>query len=487
MSPEPHSQQHKRYMRIRVHDDNDFQRLYHLIVDYIREPELALSVKEFVFRCPSSIPVFCMGSPEKLDALQAAVDARDISQEHPISQKIKDLGIEEPERSRWVRALTWMKPEVVAARDGADENGVVSFFDSQNMIFAHYAAALLLLLCPNVEILKYEEGSKVIEDILRRNNYSLLPTQHLQKLRDVTFLPTTETILGSLEYYIHLDILAVMRLFHRLPAIESVSVDAVGPDVRAGYVNHFPPATSNLKRIYVGHSMYGSYLIGTLIGVSKRLEEFTFTIGGRESLSGEFVHTTAHTIGKALYSHKSSLRKIDLDIDGHILCIRPTDDDDDYDESELGKDEWYERDMEISTAPIRAENTRQYGSTIGSMHDFESLTHLSIGITALLGRRGWYDEGLDAPFRLGEALPKSLEYLLIRGYERGKVARYDAQIDEFLLSRQDRLPALKGLHGIDETIPSAKTIYGMNRNRDQLWEPEVSNEEWAEAPGSTGM
>lgn len=50
MSLEPQSQQHRRYTRIRVRNDDDIKRLYSLILDYIREPELALSVKEFVFR-----------------------------------------------------------------------------------------------------------------------------------------------------------------------------------------------------------------------------------------------------------------------------------------------------------------------------------------------------------------------------------------------------------------------------------------------------
>ncbi|KAI0816135.1 hypothetical protein GGR55DRAFT_685794 [Xylaria sp. FL0064] len=440
MSLEPHTEQDKRYTRIRVHTDDDFERLYPLILDYIREPELALSVKEFVFRCHLPYSSFSTTGQTQLDALHAAENSRDISQEHSIFQKVTDLGIEGLERSRWVRALTWMKPDLVATRTGGFEVGAV--YDHYNKKFAHYAAALLLFLCPNIEVLKYEEGSTVIEDILRRNNYGLLPSQYLQKLRDVTLLPTDNFILGDERFYVNMDILAMLWLFHRLPAIESLSVDAVGAPFDAGYISHFPPATSNLKRIYVGHSMHGTDVIGTLIGVPKRLEEFTFTIGGRASSDGGHALTFAETIGKALYSHKSSIRKLDLDIDEHIIGKEPS-----YDEDEDEDD---------------------------------------IGIKVLLGETSRDSNGEDAPFRLAEALPKSLEYLLIRGYERGKVARHDAQIDEFLASRRDRFPALKEVHGIDEMIPSAVSILSPDKNYDQLWQPEISDEEWMEAPGPTG-
>ncbi|KAI3318821.1 hypothetical protein HD806DRAFT_303628 [Xylariaceae sp. AK1471] len=489
MSLEPQSQQHKRYTRIRVHDEDDFKRLYPLILNYIKEPELALSVKEFVFRSHLRQHEVYLRKTERPEILRTEENTRDISQEHSISQLVTDLGIGGSEKADWIRILTWMKPELVAAREEAlagDNRSyeIRPFYNRRNTLFAHHAAAILLLLCPNIEILKYEEGSRIVEDILRRNNYSLLPAAHLKKLRDVTLLPTSEIILGDERFYTNLDILAMLRLFHRLPALESVSTDAVGSDDDGGYVGQFPPAVSNLKRIYVGHSLYGTDVIGPLIRVPKRLEEFTFTTGGRCNLHGGYTMRCAKTIGKALYEHKSSLRKIDIDIDEYIGGDEQTDDESLADERE-SKSEWYCRDKKISTGPLtttQIRSTRKYGATIGSMHDFESLTHLSIGIGLLLGGCSWrVNESEEAPFRLVDALPKSLECLLIRGYERGKVTRYDGQIDEFLLSRRDRLPSLKELHGIDETIPIAVSIDMPDEDYDQLWQPEISNDEWIEA------
>ncbi|KAI8949620.1 hypothetical protein F4801DRAFT_552734 [Xylaria longipes] len=488
MSLEPQSQQHTRYTRIRVHNEDDFRRLYPLILDYIREPELASSVKEFVFRSHLPLHATYFGNRDRLAAERAEELSRDISQEHSISRLVTDLGIEEPEKSDWVRVLTWMKPELVAEREEtlagtAGTWQISSFARHRNKLFSHYAAAVLLMLCPNIEVLKYEGGSRIVEGILRRNNYGLLPATHLKKLRDVTILPTSETILGDDRFYTRLDILAMLRLFHRLPAIESVSTDAVGPNNGGGYVDQFPPATSNLKRIYVGHAIYGTDVIGPLIRVPKRLGEFTFTTGGRCNLGGGYLARCAKTIGKALYEHKSSLRKVDIDIDEYIGGDEQSDDESPADEE--NQDEWYSRDREISTGPLttaRIRSTREYGATIGSMHDFESLTHLSIGIGLLLGGHSWgVNENEEAPFRLADALPKSLQYLLIRGYERGKVARYDSQIDEFMLTRQDRLPSLTELHGIDEMIPIGLSVKHPDENEDQLWQPEIPNDEWVEA------
>ncbi|KAI0442222.1 hypothetical protein F4803DRAFT_551383 [Xylaria telfairii] len=485
MSLQPQPQQHRRYTRIRVHNNDDTKRLYPLIVDYIREPELASSVKEFVFG--SHLPWYetYFRKTDRPEVLRAEENARDVSDEHTISQLVTDLlGLEEPEKSSWVRIITWMKPELVAAREAAlagDERQweIEPFYRYRNKLFSHHAAALLLLLCPNIETLKYEEGSMIVEDILRLNNYGLLPQTQLKKLRDVTILPTSNITLADGTSYVHLDILAMLRLFHRLPAIESVSTDAVGPNHDGGYVDQFPPATSNLKRIRVGHSMHGTDVIGPLIGVPKRLEEFTLTTGGRCNYDG-YTTRSAKTIGKALYHHKSSLRKIDIDIDEYIGG-----DDEEYEEEyeeeceEDHTDEWYDRDMEISPGLTRIQSTREYGATIGSMHDFESLTHLSIGIGVLLGDYSWrVKEDKEAPFRLVDALPASLEYLLIRGYERGKVARYDGQIDELLLLMPDRLPSLKEVHGIDKIIPIGLSIESPDDNYDQLWKPEISDDEW---------
>jgi hypothetical protein len=294
-------------------------------------------------------------------------------------------------------------------------------------------------------------------------------------------------IFGDERYYINLDILSLLRLFHRLPVVESVSVDGAGRNDDFENLDKFPPAISHLKRIHVGHAFYPTSVIGALIRVPRRLEEFTLTTGGRSSRDGSSLMRGAKTIGKALLEQKSSLRKIDIDIDEYYTQIGRLGggEDEDKDEEDDNMDEWFRKDEDISTGPLKISqlpNTREYRSTIGSMHDFESLTHLSIGIKLLLGGSvlGREEEGEDAPFRLIEALPKSLEYLLIRGYSRGINGRYDSQIDEFLSQKDDRLPLLTELYGIEEITPSAKSVEKPDKDTDLLWKMKKMDDDWIE-------
>ena len=484
----------KRYSRVRVHDYDDIKMLFSLLVDIVQDPELALSINEIVFRANHPSQEMYYYKTNRPEILRTQENNRDISQEHLMFQAVECLDLEQAERLKWVRILTWMKPELVEARELAlagDERSfeIEPFYECRNIWFAHHASALLLILCPNIVSLVYEDCSRTVADVLRRNNYGLLPEKHLQKLRSVTLLPTTDATFGDKRFYINLDILSLLRLFHRLPVVESLSVDGAGQSGNFKNLDKFPPAISHLKRIHVGHAFYSTSVIGSLIRVPRRLEEFTLTTGGRGTGDGRSFGRGAKTIGKALLEQKSSLRKIDIDIDEYNTQIGRLgggeDGDEDEDEEDDNMDEWFRKDEDISTGPLKISqlpNTREYRSTIGSMHDFESLTHLSIGIKLLLGGSvlGREEEDEDAPFRLIEALPKSLEYLLIRGYSRGINGRYDSQIDEFLSQKDDRLPLLTELHGIEEIVPSAKSVEKPDKDKHLLWKMKKMDDDWIE-------
>ncbi|KAK5626194.1 hypothetical protein RRF57_001909 [Xylaria bambusicola] len=354
-------------------------------------------------------------------ALKAEENARDISQEHDISQMLTDLGVEESMRSEWVRVLTWMKPELVAAPIVFTKtySSIRIATSSSPTTHPHYS----LCYVPILKKIKYER-SNIVDDIIRRNNYGLLPRLHLEKLREVVLVPTTHFIQGDTRFYIHLDILRMPQLFHQLPAIESVATNGVGQNYDGDLLRRFPPTTSNLKRIHVGHSMYGEDVIVSLTRAPKFLEELTLTIGGHSTNNGGYSVVSAKTIGQALFIHKTSLRKVDIDLD---CCL-----------DEIGYDDCDDCDDEEKKKKKRKKKKKM----------------------------------------LAESLPKSLDYLLIRGYERGRVAQHDSPIDELLLTREARLPSLRELHGINETIPSAAPIE--RSDEDGNWRREFPDEEWEE-------
>jgi hypothetical protein len=77
------------------------------------------------------------------------------------------------------------------------------------------------------------------------------------------------------------------RLFHRLPAIEIISVDGITRNGGADALEHFPPRTSNVKSIHVGNSMLPSLELAPLICMPRNLEEFTHPVGGRDTDDGK--------------------------------------------------------------------------------------------------------------------------------------------------------------------------------------------------------
>jgi hypothetical protein len=169
---------------------------------------------------------------------------------------------------------------------------------------------------------------------------------------------------------------------------------------------------------------------------------------------------TAKTLGKALWSSRSSLRKLDIDVDSMLFddshdeeeYVERRAEEEDYIEEPYWRDEYFRQDEADSPGPLelyQVPDDRTYNNTIGSLHDFEALTHLSLGVKLLLGPASSL-----TPFRLVDALPKSLRSLTIRGYTKGVVAKYDAAIRELLARRAEVLPALVRISG-EELIPSA--------------------------------
>lgn len=195
---------------------------------------------------------------------------------------------------------------------------------------------------------------------------------------------------------------------------------------------------------------------------------------------------TAKTLGKALWSSRSSLRKLDVDVDS-MLSDDSHDEEDETEcfaedttmEKDYWRDEYFRQDEHDSPGPLELyelPDDRAYNNTIGSLHDFEALTHLSLGIKLLLG-----PPDSTTPFRLADALPKSLESLTIRGYTKGVVAKYDATIVELLARRSEIFPALAEVDGVEELIPSAdvEVSHSVKVGEEaQYWAYNEDNEGW---------
>lgn len=489
------------FKRIRIENNADINRLYPLILEYLREPDRALSVEEVVItKVVSSYHLGALTHAQ--NAVLEREQARDVTAETGLIQLVSELGIPYVDMNRWVRSLTWMAPEVLETRANVtDSYGAPASFDEQDSLFAHYAALMLLSLCPNIINLTVRDpGYKSpISNILLYNNYDKLSKQLLPNLKHVSILPTDELLISDERFYTTMDFLGHFRRFHRLSSIESIDVAAITEDGGGTDWMLHPPRTANFSTISIAHSDLSSTFLAALIGAPKSLRKFSMSVGGRAAQGGGQSAMSLTELGKALATQKETLQTLDLDIDDYILDSRHDRPDIDYEDDRLeyhSEDEWFQLDLEDSQGPIfmsRVQATREYTWTMGSLHDFAALTHLSIGVKALLDvAEQRYDVASDtmihvtpeAPFRLVDALPMSLESLTIRGYTPGENDVYDGQIAELLAAREVKLPRLLRLLGVHgDTIPSSKMVEDPDGASEQcgiLWAPEERETDWLE-------
>jgi len=510
------------WSRVRVTDHSDCEKIYQLLEASSTQPDALDTVKEAVIKLKQiRETTFFNTYNTHAKPYVEHERLRLVASDHPLHETIRILDLQGDEaqhrlpEGNVVKHLTWHDPSVREERqarlaEDTERWHVHTYTGLQDGEFLHHAAPLLLMHCSNIGSLTYSVcpytynadrqaayRAHILEQSLLRNNYGKLPETHLQRLRHVRLLPETGLWYDDARTYSHMDILGQLRLFHRLPHIESLAIDGITTNGGADHLEHFPPHTSNLKAIHVGHSMLPSTLVAVLIRIPKRLEEFTHFVGGRDTRDGGRNLFSARTLGKALWDQRASLRKLDIDVDGLLQ-------DDKYDRQDYERylkesrrrapdeqpywyDEWFRLDEQASAGgPSHVHDlpdTREYSNTIGSLHDFEKLTHLSMGVKLLLG-----PPESTTPFRLVEALPKSLESLLIRGYTRGKTPKYDEAIGELVAQCSELLPALREIQGVAECVPGADVEMTRRRmvapvpgEEDEVsyWELDEGDQGWA--------
>lgn len=486
-----------RYQRIRIENDDDIARLYPLIIDYLRRPTLAESVTELVLtRIVPDSDGSDLGSyiADLIHEINEKESERVVSQISPFLATIRSLGTVHDRLDEWLRILTWMDPNVKGPRDRAHDPrrlDIKHSFKYRNSLFAHHAAAMLIALCPNIERLTVRDPgfNSPIKDVLIKNNYNQLPGRFLQKLKHVSLLATDDVFLVDDRLFTTMDFLGLFRLFHRLPDVQSIDVGGIAEDVDDGGWSMHPPYTANYSTIHITHSDLSSAFLTALIGAPKTLRDFKMSVGRRATIDDGFSEMRLRDLGMTLYLQKDTLEKLDLDVDDYVYVGGEETESDIavHAAQEAAKLEWHYGDVYFlldatdSPGPLPLSNaplTRTYGSTIGSLHDFAALTHLAIGIKTLLGPTG------EPPFRLVNALPNSLQSLVLRGYEAGVNSVHDAHVQELMNKRREALPNLSEIQGVDVVIPNSRNVQMRNLDRAEaariFWKPEHRDNDWLE-------
>lgn len=490
------------YQRIRIAERSDIDRLYSLISAYIAKPRLAETVTEIVIK-PLPMPrESCWGFDDSTIAIEPMEPVRNEAY-IAIESYVKDMGLGDETTREMMKSLEWQRSHMLGAWSGSSHE------QGQNRRnFSLAATTILLSLCKNIEKLYIGEinpswgTDEPLSGYLLKSNYAQIPNPGLQKLREVELANDGFPPYGSSWFdervYSRVEFMDYMQYFHRLPSIHSITMDAVG-EYQAER-EFFPERCGNFKKIHITHSDISSSMFDQIIAISKDLEDVKLSIGGLWSQDGGSPLFALATIGERLSEHRSTLKRLDLDVDGNSEEDTPEDMYGDYWEEELeGLQKLFEEfyghdylalDKEAAAPPsVSDASKRTYGRTIGSLHDFEALTHLSIRLKGLLGPpfgERWSHTRIPEheqkpPFRLVDGLPPNLEYLCIYDYERGAHSDFDGYINELLAEKAERYPKLKEILGIDEFVPSLESQF-WDRKEDSLYQrPERNDLGWKEA------
>jgi hypothetical protein len=232
-----------------------------------------------------------------------------------------------------------------------------------------------------------------------------------------------------------------------------------------------------------------------VIESAKRLEEFTYAVGGRGSSDGSLSIFSPDHVLRALLLHGHSLLHLDLDVEAETPLAEAFDpslgqaffasDGPSLRSHPIYQQEWAEKLQELKAKDDPA------GCRLPpcSLRGFTELKNLSLGIHLLyyLARGIGPDQVEDSSFAIVDHLPPSLESLCIYGYEKGMKPQvkglpddvFDRQLENLLADKAKKLPRLIHIEGIDEFIENATTVEQPQNNDDDLWERET-DDEWTD-------
>lgn len=354
---------------------------------------------------------------------------------------------------------------------------MISHNDPRAPFLAQALAALLVSVSPLLESLSFCPIAPVNNGTsLRENDYffkhfldraSNIPQEalpFLHHLRHVRFLIDSDTRIYLWYNYQPFDLHGSLNLVRRLPAVETIRVDAIMTVV---IPNTVPPRRSaNYTSITIQDPNIDYCHLVQVIESAKRLKEFTYTAGGRGKRR-PIRNLSLDHVFQALLLHAESLMNLNLNV-----------------EAETQLAETFNPTASLHQPPHQLD--------LGlprSLRGFPNMKKLSLGIHTLyyLSRGIGVDRVDDASFAIVDHLPPNLEGLCIYGYKKGATPQvedlpddvFDRQLEKLLAEKDAKLPRLSCIEGIDEFMEHATTVKQPEISDEYLWEKET-DDEWTD-------
>ncbi|GKZ87417.1 hypothetical protein AnigIFM59636_003841 [Aspergillus niger] len=286
----------------------------------------------------------------------------------------------------------------------------------------HFAAKIEKY--PLAKFLKHATSSHLIEKGERKIPY-LANVKHFQIL-------TTEASsfhIARSRACTPQDLCLCIELVRTLPSIESLRMQAIqgfGNASSAALDGLLPPFSANISRLDLRGCDFKSDLLCKVICSMKCLKELRYSVvqGGCYAGFAEFFDR--YSLIEAILRHRATLEVLDLE---------------------------FEDQLSQFVAVKRESGVQDDAENKSVLKEFMSLRSLSLGVSCL-----WYIATGMGELRdivLVDHLPLQLEYLRIRGYEKGHTKALDNMLTG-MESARDKHPALCTVQGVNEYIPVGK-------------------------------
>ncbi|GIK06643.1 hypothetical protein Aspvir_002293 [Aspergillus viridinutans] len=461
----------KKYRRVRITPSiANLDRAFKMLMDILRKPSLGRYVRHIEYRQTiSRYRVY------DVKPYQPKPDEEDMRLLRNATQRAGFTGALEE------RVLNMLMRESVV---GDRLYGAFSDTRAPATYVTQALTALLVSVSPNLQSMAmmptfYTDFDEEREDsfmhsecaldlLLRETNENPVDKPYLQNLRRVYMINLGDDYFDDGRVYVAMDFIGCLAMLRNLPSLEWIGTDALTEDDNV--MPALGPKSSNVSCIAIHHSAVPTSYLTPVIRSCRALKEFEYSIGGRGSVNGTHPTFNTKTFILCVLEHKTTLEKLDLDVETHILgtIYRALED--------------FDFDVEDGRAEAQAywieSPPNSFWDQRGCLKDFEALKRLSIGVNFLLYfAAGVNNENENKIVSLVEYLPPNLEYLCIRGYEKGKRRHNDPQMDALKALVESGSTSLKEIHGVDECIPNAEDIDSPDNYPDLLWK---LSDEWSD-------
>ncbi|KAJ6016780.1 hypothetical protein N7451_000159 [Penicillium sp. IBT 35674x] len=473
----------ERFYQIRV-DPKDYSinKTFDLVMEILKNPKLGNYVREIVQTRKPSMERHYAQMAEQRDL---SAGDRDL-----LHAAVRRAGFAGSQESAVLNMLMQNTTEPSGETDtayGYEAHKTNSHGQIHGTFIAQALAAILISVSPNLESLVMTQPFSVfsgfyrgderpqdddvhfpLDRLLRRANAKPASTPYLQNLCKVYMIVDDRNL--DERFYMAMDFLECATLFDRLPSIESISTDALCDDEEGEARVVLEPRSSNISRIHIHHSALPSNFLVSLIQSCKVLREFQYSMGGRCVLGGWGASFDARTFIKSICPHKDTLEVLDIDAENNMHYFQPSYFEEDRVDQAIDEQQ---RALESDIEDDERQMLRSLSGNSGPLKEFRTLKRLSVGIGFLVYFATGVRENNEPrqPILLPEAIPESLEYLCIRGYEKGQCKKWDAHIDALVSSFVSGSSGIKDITGIGEIVPNSEDVDDPDNDTDLLWNP----------------